>query len=114
MLRRRAAAAFMSTKPSGRMEARSLRRTVPVIRFHMRIRRRSMCLVVERRLWGLVEVERKGKGLSSGFWGGGGGNAPGVTNGTYRGEGRSSRRMALMVTVGSVDVTTGPAISRRS
>ena len=71
MLRRRAAAAFMSTKPSGRMEARSLRRTVPVIRFHMRIRRRSMCLVVERRLWGLVEVERKGKGLSLGFWGGG-------------------------------------------
>ena len=46
MLRRRAAAEFMSTKPSGRMEARSLRRTVPVIRFHRRIRRRSM--VVER------------------------------------------------------------------
>ena len=46
MLRRRAAAEFRSTKPSGRMEARSLRRTVPVMRFHRRIRRRSM--VVER------------------------------------------------------------------
>lgn len=45
-LRRRAAAEFRSTKPSGRMEARSLRRTVPVMRFHRRIRRRSM--VVER------------------------------------------------------------------
>lgn len=43
-LLRRAAAAFSSTKPSGRMEARSLRRTVPVIRFHRRIKRRSMCL----------------------------------------------------------------------
>ena len=42
MLRRRAAAEFRSTKPSGRMDARSLRRTVPVIRFHRRIRRRSM------------------------------------------------------------------------
>ena len=51
MLRRRAAAAFRSTKPSGRMEARSLRRTVPVIRFHRRIRRRSM--VAERGCLGL-------------------------------------------------------------
>jgi hypothetical protein len=41
-LMRRAAAAFMRTKPSGRMDARSLRRTLPVIRFHRRIRRRSM------------------------------------------------------------------------
>jgi len=58
MLRRRAAAEFMSTKPSGRMEARSLRRTVPVIRFHRRIRRRSR--VVER------ECERRdGRGRSS-------------------------------------------------
>lgn len=55
MLRRRAAAAFRSTKPSGRMEARSLRRTVPVIRFHRRIRRRSM--VAERGCLGLRTTE---------------------------------------------------------
>jgi hypothetical protein len=47
-LRRRAAATFRSTKPSGRMEARSLRRIVPVKRFHMRIKRRSKCLAAER------------------------------------------------------------------
>ena len=50
MLRRRAAAAFMRTKPSGRMDARSLRRTVPVIRFHRRIRQRSMPWLGERGL----------------------------------------------------------------
>lgn len=52
-LRRRAAAEFMRTKPSGRMDARSLRRTVPVIRFHRRIRRRSMHWVGERECLGL-------------------------------------------------------------
>jgi hypothetical protein len=55
MLRRRAAAAFRSTKPSGRMEARSLRRTVPVIRFHRRTRRRPMRLVGERECPGLQQ-----------------------------------------------------------
>jgi len=53
MLRRRAAAAFMRTKPSGRMDARSLARTVLVMRFHRRIRRRSRRLVVEREGLGL-------------------------------------------------------------
>lgn len=47
MLRRRAAAAFRSTKPSGRMEARSSWRIVPVRRFHARIRRRSTRLAAE-------------------------------------------------------------------
>lgn len=55
MLLRRAAAAFRRTKPSGRMEARSFGRTVPDMRFHMRIRRRCMCLATER--------ERLGRGL---------------------------------------------------
>lgn len=51
-LRRRAAAAFMRTKPSGSMDERSLRRTVPVIRFHRRTIRRSMHLVGERECLG--------------------------------------------------------------
>jgi hypothetical protein len=69
MLRRRAAAAFMRTKPSGRMEARSLPRTVLVIRFHRRIRRRSRRLVVEREGLGLgilhtVQWTRGGAGFA--------------------------------------------------
>jgi len=65
MLRRRAAAAFRSTKPSGKMEARSLRRTVPVIRFHRRIRRRS--IVAERGCLGL-RTEGLRKMYCATFW----------------------------------------------
>src|SRR5712671_4416816 len=61
MLLRRAAAAFMRTKPSGRMEARSLRRMLPVMRFHRRIRRRSMYLIVERECLGLVGNVMQGR-----------------------------------------------------
>jgi hypothetical protein len=55
MYRLRRRAAFRSTKPSGRMEARSLRRTDPVRFFQARIRRRSTCLAVEECdfRWGL-------------------------------------------------------------
>jgi hypothetical protein len=73
MLRRRAAAAFMRTKPSGRMEARSLRRTVLVMRFHRRIRRRSRRLVVEREGLGLGVLQynegrfRQSAGLGRGW-----------------------------------------------
>lgn len=54
-LRRRAAAAFMMTNPSGSIDARSLRR---VIRFQRRIRRRSIdeceCLGLGLKCGGLL------------------------------------------------------------
>src|SRR6266852_2095590 len=90
-LRRRAAAAFMRTKPSGRMDARSLRRTLPVIRFHRRIRQRSTPWLGERECLGLrgaqlnegaevrcsaglllTELARHGGGGCGGCGGGGG------------------------------------------
>jgi hypothetical protein len=61
MLLRRAAA-FRRTKPSGRMEARSLRRTVPVMRFHRRIRRRSMRLAAVCESLGLGVLQRPARG----------------------------------------------------
>lgn len=61
MLLRRAAAAFRRTKPSGRIEARSLRRTVPVMCFHRRIRRRSICLAAERECLGRGLLQRTEK-----------------------------------------------------
>ena len=48
----------MRMKPSGRMDARSLRRTVPVMCFHRRIRRRSMCLAAERECLGRGLLQR--------------------------------------------------------
>ena len=90
MLLRRAAAAFRRTKPSGRMEARSLRRTVPVMCFHRCIRRRSICLAAERECLGRgllqdrerIEVSQGVGGMGKrGLWNGNGnGNRE-----TYRG-----------------------------
>lgn len=77
----------MRMKPSGRMEARSLRRTEPVMCFHRRIRRRSMCLAAERECLGrglLQRVEGSGEWIvvSQGAVGNGDQDR---ASGTYRG-----------------------------
>ena len=73
MLLRRAAAAFRRTKPSGRTEARSFGRTVPVMCFHRRMRRRCMCLAAVRESLGRGLLQKAEYG-QSGVGGSGNGN----------------------------------------
>src|SRR6266702_2295774 len=93
MLRRRAAAAFRITKPSGSMEAGSLRRTVLVARFQICTRRRSRNFVTDDCLWGTKGVlgELHQHWETRLFW-----------SGSYRG--RSSSEAAYVTTA------SGPAM----
>ena len=85
MYRLRRRAAFRRTKPSGRMEVRSLRRMVPVRCFQARIRRRSTCLAVECDFlcWGLDLLMRR----DGWKW---------YKDRTYRGHWYSSRVMGVL------------------